>query len=156
MSLFPPVDLRHTRKTTTATSRYRRTVAALTAVGIAALASPWVTAKTDGEIAPVHRAAQPIKDAQGRIQMIVDFDFDPKEDTEFENTMSPADAKTWDKQQGKVVNLINQYETKFGFTRSGMTSWAKVSATAFLDENRLISSQKTNASRCSPKTNPSV
>ena len=64
---------------------------ALTAVGIAALASPWVTAKTDGEIAPVHRAAQPIKDAQGRIQMIVDFDFDPKE-APFESVITLANT----------------------------------------------------------------
>jgi hypothetical protein len=69
--------------------------------------------------------------------MIIDFDFDLKEDTEFEHTISPEDARKWDKHQGKVVNLIGHYEKKFGFTRSGMTRWAKVSATAFLDDKQL-------------------
>jgi hypothetical protein len=69
--------------------------------------------------------------------MIIDFDFDLKEDTEFEHTISPEDARKWDKHQGKVVNLIGHYEKKFGFTRSGMTSWAKVSATAFLDDKQI-------------------
>lgn len=69
--------------------------------------------------------------------MIVDFDFDPKEDTEFPHEISPEDARKWDKHQGKFVNLLSQYEKKFGFTRSGMTSWAKFSATAFLDTQQI-------------------
>jgi subtilisin family serine protease len=102
-----------------------------------ALALPSFAAKPEGQLAPIHRAAEPIKDAQGRIEMIVDFDFDPKEDTEFPHEISPEDARKWDKHQGKFVNLLSQYEKKYGFTRSGMTSWAKFSATAFLDPQQI-------------------
>ena len=69
--------------------------------------------------------------------MIIDFDFDAKSDTEFPHGTAPADEKKWDKHQGKIVNLLNHYEKLYGFTRTGMTSWAKVSATAFLDAKQI-------------------
>lgn len=94
-------------------------------------------AKPIGADAPIHRANQPIKDAEGRVEMIIDFDFDIKGDDEFSNEISAQDAKRWDKHQGKFVNLLAQYERQYGFSRSGMTSWAKFSATAFLDSKQI-------------------
>lgn len=91
----------------------------------------------NGKDAQIHRSQNPIIDAQGRVQMIIDFDFDPKSDTEFAHGTSPANEKKWDQHQGKIVNLLDHYEKLYGFTRSGMTSWAKTSATAFLDTQQV-------------------
>ena len=110
-----------------------------TALFVAALGLLPVTniIAANGKDAQIHRSQHPITDAQGRVQMIIDFDFDPKSDTEFPHGTSPADEKKWDQHQGKIVNLLNQYEKLYGFTRSGMTSWAKVSATAYLDTTQI-------------------
>jgi hypothetical protein len=105
--------------------------------GLTLLTSLAHAVKPDGAIAPIHRAANPITDAQGRIETIVDFDFDPKSDIEFDHGVSPENERKWDKHQGKVINLLDHYEKKYGFTRSGMTSWAKVSATAFLAVDQI-------------------
>jgi subtilisin family serine protease len=64
--------------------------------------------------------------------MIIDFDFEPHKDTEFEPRPSAEDEKKWEQHQGKVINLLKHYEKKYGFERTGMTSWVKTSATAFL------------------------
>jgi hypothetical protein len=69
--------------------------------------------------------------------MVVDLDFDPATDTEFSDSVTKFDEKKRDKHQGKVVNLLNHYEKKYGFERGGMTSWAKVSATAFLTNDQV-------------------
>ena len=69
--------------------------------------------------------------------MIIDFDFDAKSDIEFPHGTSAADDKKWQQHQGKIVNLLNHYETLYRFTRSGMTSWAKVAATAYLDTQQI-------------------
>jgi hypothetical protein len=69
--------------------------------------------------------------------MIIDFDFEPHRDTEFEPRPSAEDEKKWEQHQGKVINLLKHYEKKYGFERTGMTSWVKTSATAFLTPKQV-------------------
>jgi hypothetical protein len=134
--LFAPPPAAKQALVTTLCSRVSRF--SIATFGSVLLAVNFVHAvKPADGIAPIHRAEKPIKDGQGRIEMIVDFDFEPHKDTEFAPRASPEDEKKWDKHQGKVVNLLNQYEKKYEFSRSGMTSWVKISATAFLTPEQI-------------------
>jgi subtilisin family serine protease len=80
---------------------------------------------------------QPIKDAQGRIEMIVDFDFDPDIDTEYDELISDSDSKRWFGHRTKSIKLLNHYESKYGFRRHGMTSHTKTSLTGFLSVTQV-------------------
>lgn len=87
--------------------------------------------------APYHAATKPIKDDQGRIQVIIDFTDDAH--LSFPGDLPPQaradaapskDAKFF--HQPKVLSLVEHYEKSYGFQRSGMTSWVGSSVTAYL------------------------
>jgi Subtilase family len=90
---------------------------------------------------PYLTADKPIVDAQGRVEVIVDFADDadamfPEEVNESAK-LKPQHKKAKDFHLGKVVNLIDHYENKYGFVVSGMTSRVGSSATAFLTEKQI-------------------
>jgi hypothetical protein len=96
-----------------------------------------VNAVAPEKTAPIHRSAKPIKDAQDRVEVIVDFDFDADKDKEFDDTISTDEERKWDGRKPKVIKFLNFFEKKYGLSRNGMTSWAKVSMTGFVTEAQL-------------------
>jgi hypothetical protein len=87
--------------------------------------------------APINRATQPIKDEAGRVEIIVDFDFDPETDLEFDDVISPSDERKWNGHNAKVIKFLNHYEKKYDLTRNGMMSSVKVSLTGFATELQI-------------------
>jgi subtilisin family serine protease len=98
--------------------------------------TPTFAAQAD-KLAPIHRAEQPIKDAQGRVEVIVDLDFNADKDTEFSNELTTPEELKWDGHRGKTVKFLNKFEKKYGLSRSGMTSWTVASMTGFVTEAEL-------------------
>jgi hypothetical protein len=92
--------------------------------------------------APYHAAARPIKDDQGRVQVIIDFTDDAHENFPADtpprsnaNVAASGDVKFF--HHPKVLKLVEHYEKKYGFVRSGMTSWVGNSVTAFLSPQQI-------------------
>jgi subtilisin family serine protease len=89
------------------------------------------------KLAPIHRAAEPIKDALGRTEVIIDFNFDPSTDTEFDGTLTTPEELKWKSHQPKTVKFLNRYESRYGLTMSGMNSWTKSSLVGFVTQDQL-------------------
>lgn len=87
--------------------------------------------------ATVHRSAAPIKDVAGRVEVIVDFDFDPDTDREFDEAIADAEYKPWSGHRSKAIKFLNQFQKKHGVERSGMTSWTTTSLTAYVTSKQL-------------------
>ena len=90
------------------------------------------------ELAPYVSAAKPITDELGRIQVIIDF-------TDTAHMKYPGKLPTMPTKENiavrkgveffhteKTLALVADYEKRFGFTRTGMTSWVGSSVTAFV------------------------
>ena len=85
--------------------------------------------------APYLQAAQPITDTQGRVQVIIDFRDDAHVSYAGESPLPvrPAPGVTPAFfHQPRVLNLVADYETRYGFVRLGITSWVGNSVGAFL------------------------
>ena len=85
--------------------------------------------------APYLRAAQPITDSQGRVQVIIDF---KKNAHESFAGVTPGNLPLGAKagsffHQPKVENLVAYAEQRYQFDRRSMTSWVGSSVTALLD-----------------------
>ena len=87
--------------------------------------------------ATVHRSSAPIKDVAGRVEVIVDFDFDPDTDREFDEAIADAEYKPWSGHRSKAIKFLNQFQKKHGVERSGMTSWTTTSLTAYVTSKQL-------------------
>jgi hypothetical protein len=89
--------------------------------------------------APYLQTDKPIKDEQGRIAVIVDFLPDAHESypgvTPREIPLALEKGKFF--HQPKVLNLIADYEKRYGFARTNITTWAGSSVTAFLDDKQV-------------------
>lgn len=104
--------------------------------------------------APYLRSSKPITDAQGRVQVIVDFKSDAH--LAYSDTLPALPAggvtgtgpKTVQVMSGdtnpidffvnpKVVSLVKDIERQYEFTRIGMTSWVANSVTAALTSNQI-------------------
>ena len=94
--------------------------------------------------ATVHRSAAPIKDVAGRVEVIVDFDFDPDRDTEFDEAITDAEYKPWAGHRKKAIKFLAKFEKKYGVKRSGMTSWTTTSMTAYVTSEQLDSITRDN------------
>jgi hypothetical protein len=110
-----------------------RSLVTSVAIGLAGL--PFVASSAPATRAPIHHASTPITDQLGRVQMIIDF-ADTAHNS-FDDNLTSDDDKKWERQQKKVVKLINHFEKKYGFERTGMTSWVGSSATAFLTPDQI-------------------
>ena len=93
----------------------------------------------DTKAAPVHRSALPIKDSSGRVEVILDFNFDPDTDMQFDDIIAEAEYKRWSGHRTKAIKFLNQFEKKYGIERSGMTSWTTTSMTAYVTSAQLDS-----------------
>jgi hypothetical protein len=84
--------------------------------------------------APYLQSDKPIKDGQGRISVIIDFNDDAHELYAGEVVRPTLDPKIEQKffHLPKVLTLVKDYEDRYGFKRVGMTSWVGSSVTAFL------------------------
>ena len=88
--------------------------------------------------APYLRTDTPIKDDQGRVQVIIDFVDDAH--MRYPGTLPTMPTKeNFESRKGseffhteKALALVSDYERRFNFTRTGMTSWVANSVTAFL------------------------
>ena len=88
--------------------------------------------------APYLRTDTPIKDDQGRVQVIIDFVDDAH--MRYPGTLPTMPTKeNFESRKGseffhteKALALVSDYERRFNFTRTGMTSWVGNSVTAFL------------------------
>ena len=83
------------------------------------------------------RALKPILDERGRVQVIIDFRVDAHQGYPGALPPPPTDKSVQESEtkffhQAKVVSLIADYEKRYGFIRTGMTSWVGSSVTAFL------------------------
>ena len=87
--------------------------------------------------APIHRSASPIKDSSGRVEVIVDFDFDPDTDVEFDDKITDGQYKRWSGHRTKAIKFLDSFEKRYGIERSGMTSWTTTSMTAFVTSEQL-------------------
>jgi len=125
--------------THTHTHKDLRTRSARIAAGIVALVL-FVSANVFA--APVHRAAKPITDDQGRTRIIIDFE-DTAQDAYPAELIAKFNPKT-DRVHPQVEALIQTYERQHGFTRAGITSWVGASVTAYLTATQIeqLSSDK--------------
>ena len=89
--------------------------------------------------APYVRAAKPIKDDQGRVQVIIDFTDDALNRYTEPPVTAPVDPRIEQKffHLPKALLLVEDFEKRFGFTRTGMTSWVGNSVTAFLVPDQI-------------------
>jgi subtilisin family serine protease len=71
------------------------------------------------------------------VEVIVDFDFDPDKDKEFDEVIADADYKPWAGHRTKAIKFLNQFQKKYGLERSGMTSWTTTSLTAYVTGKQL-------------------
>ena len=94
---------------------------------------------TDAAAATVHRSSSPIKDSSGRVEVIVDFNFDPDTDAEFDEFIDEAEYKKWAGHRTKAIKFLNQFQKKYGVERSGMTSWTTSSMTAYVTSEQFNS-----------------
>ena len=104
---------------------------------LAICALPFCVLATDAAAAIVHRSASPIKDSSGRVEMIVDFNFDPDADTEFDESITDAEYKPWAGHRTKSIKFLNQFQKQYGVERSGMTSWTTTSMTAYVTSEQF-------------------
>jgi subtilisin family serine protease len=86
-------------------------------------------------IAPYIQAESPIKDALGRVAVIVDFDDDAHESYSEQLPTKYKDKEKFHKAQ--TINLIDDYEQKHKFVKLGMTSWVGNSVAAYLDAKQI-------------------
>ncbi len=92
--------------------------------------------------APYHAATKPIKDDQGRVQVIIDFTDDahmqypgrlPVLPPRAASAAEAATAKPVEFfHTEKTLALVTDFEKRYGFQRTGMTSWVGNSVTARL------------------------
>lgn len=101
--------------------------------------SPCLYSKNSEAAASVHQSSTPIKDATGRVEVIVDFDFDPDTDKEFNDLIAEVDYSPWSGHRTKAIKFLNQFQKKYGLERSGMTSWTTTSMTAYVTSEQLDS-----------------
>ena len=94
--------------------------------------------------ATVHRSSAPIRDVAGWVEVIVDFDFDPDRDTEFDEVIADAEYKPWAGHRKKAIKFLAKFEKKYGVKRSGMTSWTTTSMTAYVTSEQLDSITRDN------------
>jgi subtilisin family serine protease len=92
-------------------------------------------------LAPYLAVPKPIVDAEGRIEVIVDF-FDEAEETYpdvIEMSIKQKDQFKRDLafHKPKATNLVDDYEKKYQLTHSGMTSYVGLSFAAFLDVKQI-------------------
>lgn len=95
-------------------------------VGIALLASqlflaPYALAQV-AHVAPIHRAAKPEIDTQGRVQYIVDLvdDLQDRFPDQIDQTLAGRFAK-W--HQNRAKNMVRSFEVQYGLQATNMTSW---------------------------------
>lgn len=102
--------------------------------------------------APYLRAAQPITDTAGRVQVVIDFT-DGAADEFIAELPPPNNARSDGIQEKKffhrpkVLKLVEHYEKTYGFTRTGMTSWVGSSVTGFLSVDQINRIQADGAVR---------
>ena len=110
----------------------RRTQLGRIAAGIFALG---LFASANVLAAPVHRAAKPITDDQGRTRIIIDFE-DTAQDAYPAELIARFNPKT-DRVHPQVEALVQTYEKQYGFSRVAMTSWVGASVTGYLDTPQI-------------------
>jgi Subtilase family len=118
-------------------SRYRSFLVTVLSAAVLTFGGTPAAAAQPEKIAPIHRATEPIQDDQGRVEVIVDFEFDPDKDPEFTDDISDEEAGFWKAHRPRSVKLINQFERKYGLSRVGMTSWTTTSMTGFVTEAQI-------------------
>ncbi len=69
--------------------------------------------------------------------MIVDFDFDPDTDKEFDEVISDTEYKPWSGHRTKAIKFLNQFQKRYGVERTGMTSWTTTSLTAYVTSKQF-------------------
>ncbi len=93
--------------------------------------------------APYVRAEKPIKDDQGRVQVIVDFTDDAQSKYPGAWPTLPVRGATVPAKAPDFVHtdkgraLAADYERRYGFVMSGMTSWVATSITTFLSADTI-------------------
>ena len=122
-----------------APARFRRGLTRSTAlIAISTLVASFAVAAK----APYYAAAKPIKDDQGRVQVIIDFADDahmqyagrlPVLPPRAASAAEAATAKPIEFfHTEKTLALVADFEKRYGFQRAGMTSWVGNSVTARL------------------------
>ena len=85
--------------------------------------------------APYLRTEAPIKDAENRVAVIVDLVDDAHE--LYSEQISPKYARVKPFHKPQTLNLVDDFEKKYKFTRTGMTSWVGNSFTAYLTSEQI-------------------
>lgn len=118
----------------------RKIIAGTTRLGSAFIVAAAVASSASyaSALAPYLQAAKPITDGQGRIEVIIDFNDDAHMKYPGNLPTLPTQANANARNGGeffhteKSLALAADFEKKFNFQRSGMTSWAGNSVTAFV------------------------
>lgn len=85
--------------------------------------------------APYLRAGQPITDSQGRTQVIIDFTNEAS--AAFPTKLPAAPPVKASLHRPQALNLVADFERRYEFARTGMTSWVGNSVTAYLTESQI-------------------
>lgn len=85
--------------------------------------------------APYLQADKPITDKQGRVQVVIDFTDDAHESYPRDLPVGVDGKSTLHRFQ--TLNLIADYEARYKFSRSGLTSWVGNSVTTFLFSDQI-------------------
>jgi Subtilase family len=93
------------------------------------------------QLAPYLTADKPIVDGQGRVAVIVDIIDDAEVEVSEEISQSVKSKRQFkhalDFHRAKPMNLVDRYESHYGFAHIGMTSHVGTSFTAFLTERQI-------------------
>jgi hypothetical protein len=82
-----------------------------------------------------HAASKPITDEVGNKLIIIDFVKTAQDGYPGKLTESFDPKKT--RHHPRVLNLVQDYEARYGFKRAGMTSWVGASVSAFLNSQQI-------------------
>ncbi|MBP6529804.1 MAG: S8 family serine peptidase [Burkholderiales bacterium] len=82
-----------------------------------------------------HAASKPITDKVGNKLIIIDFVKTAQDSYPGKLTESFDPKKT--RHHPQVLNLVQDYEARYGFKRAGMTSWVGASVSAFLNSQQI-------------------
>jgi subtilisin family serine protease len=132
----PPQSLPHLIDASTRLASRRKASSCRSRVNIAIIAISTVLASIGVSAeAPYLPTAKPIKDNQGRVQVVIDFTDDAHESYSRELAIRTDEKTTFHRFQ--TLNLIADYEARYKFSRIGLTSWVGNSVTTFLAADQI-------------------
>lgn len=116
---------------TTSTAALCLALVSMTSTGYAADTPP----PAKPALPSYHAASKPITDEVGNKLIIIDFVKTAQDGYPGKLTESFDPKKT--RHHPQVLNLVQDYEARYGFKRAGMTSWVGASVSAFLNSQQI-------------------